>query len=174
MGTMRLRVAKYALCVWALALAACVSRSPDSGPARDSHFTGTWVVEQPYHALYEATVYNLEPDGAVNAGPTYTVDGYDDRYVTGSVADPQSGVRCTFAGRWYSIDDATIVIDGNCSDGRYREIVLGFSTTPAQIGTDGEADADVVVLSVAGEDGWVHDDWRWRWRRCDEPGCGLP
>jgi hypothetical protein len=156
----------------ALLAAGCLSRGPDPSPERNERFVGTWIVEQPYHALYEATVYQLRADGTVELGATYTANELAPDYVTGSVADPKSGVACRFAGSWYSVDEATLVVDGNCSDGRYREIVLGFADTPEQ----NTVDADVVVLSVGGEDGWLHDDWTWRWRRCDagDDRCGLP
>lgn len=144
---------------------ACLSKSAAPEPDRDPRFVGVWIVEQPYHALYEATVYRLHRGGAIEVGPTYTASELAGDYVTGSVADPESGVRCVLAGQWRSVDEATLIVDGNCNDGRYREIALGFDEHAA----GNAVDAEVVVLSVGGEDGWVHDDWRWRWRQCAAP-----
>lgn len=146
----------------AMLATACISRSSAPEPERSERFEGVWIVEQPYHAGYEATVYQLHASGTVETGPTYTVSDLAPDYVTGTVTDPRAGVRCVLAGQWYSVDDATLVIDGDCSDGRFREIVLGFGANPAS----NAIDAEVVVVSVGGEDGWTHDDWRWRWRQC--------
>jgi hypothetical protein len=156
--------------VTALATGGCVTRPGDPDLDRAQRFVGTWMVEHPYHATYEGSVYGFEPDGSLLANETFTIDDLGDEYVTGSVGDPQSGIRCSFAHRWYSTDDATLVIDGNCSDGKYREIMLGFADDP----TANTIDADVVVVSVGGEDGWSHEDWQWRWRRCESVASCVP
>jgi hypothetical protein len=53
-----------------------------------------------------------------------------------------------------------------------RQIALDFVTPRASDG----AGADVAVKSVAGEAGWRHDNWPWRFLRCpagsDERSCG--
>lgn len=152
----------------ASAASGCVSRPNDRELERDLRFVGVWMVEQPYHAAYEGSVYDFLSDGTLRISETFTVDDLGEDYVTGAVTDPQSGIRCVFAHRWYSTDASTLVIDGNCTDGKYREIALGFADEHS--GTD----SDVVVVSVGGEDGWSHDDWRWRWRRCDSLASCLP
>jgi hypothetical protein len=125
-------------------------------------FEGLWVIEQPSHALYEATLYELSPSGAVDALETTRADADPwPGYVTGTVGNAGGSVRCVFAGQWRSLAERTIELDASCNDGTDRSVQL-------QLPADQDITLGVTpeVLSVAGESGWDHRDWPWSWRKC--------
>ena len=165
--------------VWlALALSACGGRTdvsdhsagsaePDDSE-RDERFVGTWLVDQPWHAGYEYTVYTFGADGTVERGAGWGEVPPFGSGETGSVRKGDSLLGCTFSDRWESVGDSTLVISGACSDGQGREIVLSF-VSPAE--QDGEG-AVVEVVEVGGEAGWEHGGPEWRWLRCiDREAC---
>lgn len=153
---------------------------PVDPPTREHHarFVGLWAVEQPSHALYEVTYYDLRADGAVVVGPSEPPDcsGHLDRHcVTGSVARclPQEpGGRCiaepscTFGDTWWSLGASTLVIVGDCSDGTPREIVIELAADAS--GNAGWGGAGGTLVTVGGETGWSHDNWEWLFRKCPE------
>ena len=164
---------------------------PDPPPvvSADAHaesLVGLWMVDQPYHALYEVTWYSFGPDGELaevasetygHEVPTGTVgrcltwspqdEGHCADFTnTGECAeydDPYctawSDVSCTFADRW-SGTVADLSIRATCSDGTIRTVVLDLREVVA-----GVADAPV-VRSVDGEQDWHHNAWDWRWLKC--------
>lgn len=145
-----------------------------SGPvARASRFVGLWVVDQPFHALYEATVYRFEEDGRLGVVDT-SCGGHLERHgVTGSVArcvpTPSEGwceaePTCLFGAAWQSSGASTLIVAGECSDGRPREIRLAFDDDPTD--DDRAGGARVTLESVGGERGWSHDNFEWAFRRC--------
>jgi len=150
--------------------------APPAPELHDARFVGLWLVEQPFHALYEATFYELGADGAVREGPSDPAGcaaHLGEHCVTGSVADAATGTSCVFGERWRSLDPATLVVRGACDDGRARDIVLAFDPDPS-----GNAEsAGVVLASVGGETTWAHDNWEWSFRKCapdaieDAPHC---
>jgi hypothetical protein len=130
------------------------------------HFVGLWRVDQPTHALYEATLYDFQPDGELIVVKTFTLGGYEDDYVTGTVA--RLDVVCRFGSRWHSLSDQHLIIQGDCLDGVRREIELSLSPV---LGTE---TFDAEIVSVAGESGWTHQDWAWSWARCSSREICLP
>ena len=165
----------------ALVVGACGGTAPPpvTGEEHDPRFVGLWIVEQPFHALYEATWYDFRADGTLITGhttPESCTPHLERHCVTGSVGNCKTQTctpetTCVFGEAWHSLDDATLVIDGECSDGVAREIVLGF-TTDAAANTGG---AQVDVVEVGGEPTWIHDNWEWSFRKCpagtDETTC---
>ena len=103
---------------------------------RDLNFTGLWLVDQPYHALYEATYYNFRPTGELLQGLSIGVDGHlQEHGETGSVARPSGEPSCTFGDTWWNLDAFTVVILGTCSDQVFREISMRFERSPG-LGVD--------------------------------------
>jgi hypothetical protein len=144
----------------------------------DPFFVGLWRVDQPMHALYEATLYDFRPDGELVTLETVTLGGREADYVTGTVArleDPTcvgmncpTQIVCRFGGRWHSVSERRLVIEGVCSDNMIREIILDL--TPI-------AGSDLFtaeVVSVGGERGWAHHDFEWSWARCASRDECLP
>ena len=149
---------------------------------------GWWLVDQPSHALYEATYYEFQPGGILVQGDTYVLDTpapdmevgtvgkcaelhtetYEDCSSNGNACETREYsycVRhdpiCTFGDRWGSMGERTLLIEGDCSDGIPHVIELEF---------DAEADLQngqwlVPQVRVEGEP-WEHNWWDWAWHRC--------
>ena len=131
---------------------------------RDLNFTGLWLVDQPTHALYEATYYELKVDGTLDQGNSIGLDGHlQEHGETGSVAKTSGEPSCVFGETWWNTDAFTLVILGQCSDDRFREIALTFERSPG-LGVDLGAPTKIVV---GGESGWEHDNWPWRFLLCN-------
>ena len=169
------------------ALAACSSPStstwePGAGEPppyeereHDPRFVGWWIVEQPTHALYEATHYELRADGELVVGATIPDDcsGHLARHcVTGSVANCvprgtesrcESELTCVFGREWWSLDANRLVILGACSDERARQIVIEMNSDASSNASGG---AGARLISVDGEQAWSHDNWDWAFRKC--------
>jgi hypothetical protein len=126
----------------------------------DARFVGLWIVDQPYHATYEATYYELVSDGTLLEGSSVVWGGPN--VPTGRVAKMGTDLVCSFGSAWFSLDPSTLVIVGDCSDGQPREIVLGFNADPSS----NASDAGVTILSVGGETDWHHPWPEWRFRKC--------
>jgi hypothetical protein len=177
----------FALPIFALSALACGDLPPgfeDDSPAPRAHaenlqnteggqaahfhsrFVGTWMVDQPTHATYEATFYTFESDGTLLQGTSHDWGGHLERHgETGSVARAETfDPACTFGEKWHSENESTLVIAGDCSDGTPRDIVLGFDDDPSNNAEWGGA--TVKIVSVGGETDWVHDNWPWMFRKC--------
>jgi hypothetical protein len=134
----------------------------------DVRFVGLWGVDQPNHALYEITLYTLRADGVIDVGPTRTFDGASEDFVTGTVARADGSVICELAGTWHSLDSANLLLETSCSDGLSRDLHLRFAASSA----GNTVDAQVIIVSVGGEGGWVHPGPDWRFFRCgSEAAC---
>jgi hypothetical protein len=125
-----------------------------------------WIVDQPFHAGYEATVYEFGLDGSVRALDACDLSTGQTDYVTGTV-ESESGTRCEFGGAWQSAGPNRLIISGDCDDDRERAIALGFDSD-SSLNSEG---TNVSVDSVAGESGWEHRDFAWQWTRCPASGC---
>lgn len=164
-----------------LVCAACsggVDPEPEPQPSRehDARFVGLWAVEQPSHALYEVTYYDLRADGAIAIGPSDPADcqGHLGQHcVTGSVAacvpTPEQGrcqaeLTCVFGATWWSRGSDTLVIAGDCSDAAPREIVLRFAADAT--GNSSAGGGGATLLTVGGDANWSHDNWDWVFRKC--------
>jgi hypothetical protein len=137
------------------------SAGPDDSE-RDGRFVGTWLVDQPSHALYEYTLYAFSADGTIERGANCWPGSPEGHGETGSVQKGDLPLRCTFSHGWESFGEETLAISAACSDGQNREIVLSFASPPGQ---NGEG-AVVEVTEVGGEAGWGHGSPEWRWLRC--------
>ena len=122
----------------------------------DALFEGLWVIDQPSHGLYEATLYELAAGGELSA-----LEAMPLGYVTGTVANSAGSVRCQFAGQWRSLGERSLELDATCDDATPRTVQL-------QLPADQDVTTGVVpdVLSVGGETDWDHHDWPWSWRKC--------
>lgn len=143
----------------------------------DERFIGRWYIDQPYHALYEATFYEIHRDGTMQIGSNdYPAGCRASLYnpcVVGWVGTRDYSKACTFGSKWYSVDANTLVIRGECADGVQRYIRLGF---PAAMGRDTHTEPE--VLSVDGATGWLHNTFEWRFCKCPvgttEATCHTP
>lgn len=157
---------------------------PDTGPTPDtgtqdtltsdaggSIFEGLWLVDQPAHALYEATLYNFKPSGTlVEVGSHALGNG---PVPTGTVANcsgsgSQPPTSCKFGDKWRARDSDTVVVTGECSDNKPRDIALDFTGLTAT-----SDPIKVEVADVDGQSGWCHSTFQWRWQRCQSKKC-LP
>ena len=145
--------------------------APDPGgdggePRADNPlFVGWWVVEQPTHALYEATLYELLPEGELVEHDTYLLGGEPyEGYVTGTVANADSSVRCDFRGPWTSDGARGLQLGSECTDGQERTVQLAFPEGDATTGLIPTVES--VGGEDGGEDGWAHRDFDWSWRKC--------
>ena len=133
----------------------------DLGPG-DALFQGLWVIDQPSHALYEATLYELQADGFIATLDTMTLSiPADPNYVTGTVENADRSIRCTFGGRWRTLELRVLELDASCSDGNARAVQLSFPELDFATGVM------PATLSVGGQMGWDHRDWPWSFRKCN-------
>ena len=151
-----------------VAVAACTSNPPAATEPQRDHdprFHGWWVVEQPFHAAYEATLYDFRADGELVQGASVPPDctGHlEARCVTGTVAKAE--LACAFGDTWWSKSSRHLVILGDCSDGKPREIELELAADASS--NTGFGGAGGTLLVVDGELGWSHDNWEWAFRKC--------
>ena len=143
--------------------APAVEPLPGDHPAEVAAY---WYVDQPMHALYEATIYRFHPDGRLDA-----VDAWPDGYRTGHVGTLDLSIACEFSGPWESDGDTTLTVGMRCSDGRDRELLLQFPD-----GFDacaGGTGCFPLVRSVDGDsENWTRHGFEWMWTRCaDEADC---
>jgi hypothetical protein len=131
-------------------------------PDHDPRFVGAWLVHEVVpHALYSASIFRLGADGALVQ--TWDAGFYGGTH--GYVRDPKKEITCAFGARWRSLGQDLMVIDGECSDARSREIRLRFATDPSM----NHAGTKVRIESVGGEPGWLPPAWGWAFRKCRRP-----
>lgn len=128
--------------------------------ARVGDFAGWWLVDQPTHAAYEATVYQLGADGVVATPIILDGGSFGPDFVTGVVARDET--TCRFGATWRAPEATLLVVGGVCDDDVERPIALRF---PAPPGPAADV-SDVVVEAVGGEAGWAHAGFDWRFLRC--------
>ena len=161
-------------------LAACASNPPTGpGPVEREHdprFHGWWIVEQPFHAAYESTLYEFRPDGELRLGaslPPNCTGHLEANCVTGTVANCtpappndrcESELVCVFGDQWWSKSSRHLVILGECTDGRAREIEIELAADASSNTEFGGAGGTLLV--VDGETGWSHNNWEWAFRKC--------
>lgn len=128
-------------------------------------FGGGWLIEQPTHALYEASFYRFEADGRVELVVSSPADctGHLERFCeTGHVSPPGGTLLCRLGGgSWEEIADRVLAIDSVCEDGVSRRVVLDFE------GLDPTTWGTPTIVEVDGEEGWRHASWDWTFRRCN-------
>lgn len=152
-------------------LDAGVDAGPDggSGPG-DALFEGLWVIDQPSHALYEATLYELAPSGELNPLETMLLGAEPwPGYTTGTVANADGSVRCQFEGLWRSIAERVVELDSTCTDATPRRVQIELPE-----GQDVMTGVMPIVLPVEGDSGWEHRDWPWSWRKCESREACVP
>jgi hypothetical protein len=134
----------------------------DLGPG-GALFEGLWVIDQPSHALYEATLYELGADGLIGVHETMLLgaEPWPD-YVTGSVENADSSVRCVFEGAWRSLEPRVVELETRCTDAAVRPVRIELPEDQ-----DPATGVSAVVLSAGDESGWDHRDWPWSWRKCE-------
>lgn len=145
-----------------------VATGPSDPPEpreHDARFVGLWAVEQPSHALYEVTYYDLGSDGSLHdvlSDPADCTGHLSEHCVTGSVASGETS--CVFGNEWFSRGSSTLVVAGDCSDDVAREIVIEMAADPSS--NTSWAGAGGALVSVGGAGGWAHDNWDWSFRKC--------
>ncbi len=133
-----------------------------TGQQHYENFVGLWLVDQPMHALYEATLYDLKSNGRIQV-----VESFPKDWSTGTVGLPPSPecnspdcarITCRFGDHWHSQSPELLVIAATCSDAKDRDIVMHVDFIGPYAAVD--------IVSVGGEPGWDHLDWSWMWRKC--------
>ena len=121
---------------------------------------GTWYIDQPMHALYEATIYTFHGDGRIS-----THDAFPPAYHTGAVGKRDQSISCVFAGPWSTQGAQWLFVGLSCSDGNIREVLLRFEQGFESCG--GESSCQPMVHSVDGDTtNWVRNWPEWMWTRC--------
>jgi hypothetical protein len=143
-------------------LLGCGGHAPLVPGEQDDRFVGLWLIDQPAHALYEATKYRFEADGTLIVEDSCSL-GYPEDYVTGHVWNEAGTVECRFGDRWRSDGPETLIITGDCDDGVSRDIVIAISLS-----------MEVDVQTVDGDPRWDHYQFDWRWLECDPPSFCDP
>ena len=142
-------------------------------PERADRFAGLWMVDQPYHAGYEVNFYALGADGQVELVDSFGNPAPATGPVTGVVSDsPTAALQCVFGASWHSVAGERLIIEGRCTDGSSRNIELGFTSPAAQNGVGGGATVD--LISVGGEQGWIHPGFDWRFKKCPAGPAMVP
>ncbi len=147
----------------------------------DARFVGTWVVDQPGHALYEASVYEFRADGALALLGSFSFDQPMEGYQTGQVAvsDDSCGdwycedvkFVCGFGQQWAAPDSDTLLIQSPCDDGVTRDVELSF-TDDASANSQGQT--TVIIERVGEHDDAFHWGPDWRFVKClDDNGAAL-
>lgn len=144
---------------------------PTPEPHEESLFAGHWVVDQPAHAGYEATLYHFRDDGLLDE--VRSLQQGSGKVPTGRVARCESrtehcvewGVECIFSDSWRS-RETVLFVTSQCSDGVVREVELRFSD-------DLSNSFLLPEISVNGEENWEHNDFDWSWRKCLDPDTCL-
>lgn len=130
-----------------------------------SLFSGRWVVSQPAHAGYEATLYHFQEDGTLVE--EQSIQQGSGRVPTGRVAEcleqrenqcVEWGTECVFHQKWRS-EEQSLFVYSECSDGESKEVRLDFE--------DLTQDFLFPEVSVDGQTNWEHNDFQWAWTRCD-------
>jgi hypothetical protein len=138
---------------------------PEVDAAELGFFGGGWIIDQPFHALYEASFYRLAPDGRVElvASTPSGCTGHLERFCeTGHVSPPNESVLCRFGGgTWEEREPLELSITTTCDDGQTRTVVLDFSRFDPVVGGAPK------ILEVSGQKGWRHASWDWFFRRCE-------
>lgn len=155
---------------WTITLfvaAGCASPSVTHGPElHPDAVIGHWYIDQPMHALYEATLYRFHGDGRLEAG-----DAFPEDYRTGTVGTRDLSISCEFTGPWESDGEHWLTVRVACSDGHAREAVLYFEQ--GLDACEGDQGCFPLVHSVDGDTGnWTRNWPEWMWTRCaDENDC---
>lgn len=128
---------------------------PDAGTSR---FEGRWLVDRPMHALYEATIYELAPDGRFVEECSFSLGGGP--IPTGVVTREADGLTCELTGPWVSRHDGELAVDCFGDDSVARTVVFGV-----EWGED--APTEVRLDKVDGErTGWAMLPYPPRWLPC--------
>jgi hypothetical protein len=128
----------------------------------NNRFVGVWLIEQPYHALYEANLFRFNSNGSIELTKQLPAGDY-----TGTVCSISSGKSCVFGNQWYSLGPDTLVISSHCDDSVKREITLLF---PDSNHTECQNPyiwcGEPILISYQNDTSWNHCDFQWRWIRC--------
>lgn len=152
------------------ATSAADTAPPDSAGADAAQqdvgfFGGGWLIDQPMHALYEASFYRLQPDGLVElvVSTPEGCTGHLERFCeTGHISPAGGDTLCRFGGaRWREVSERVVSLVSACDDGVEREILLDFADF------DPAAGGVPIIREVDGERGWRHASWDWYFRRCE-------
>ncbi len=137
----------------------------DVGEVEAGPFVGGWLIDQPFHAAYEASYYRFEADGRITVVASSPADclGHLERFCeTGHVSPPDGSILCRFGGgTWEEVNPLELAITNTCDDGVERTVLLDFTTF------DGEAGGAPDIVEVDGRKGWRHTSWEWFFRRCE-------
>lgn len=138
----------------------------------NNRFVGLWLIDQPYHALYEANLYRFNANGSIDL-----LNQRPAGYHTGTICFKSLDTSCTFGDQWHSQGPDTLYIRLNCSDSLVRDAILVF---PDSIHTNCQNPyiwcGEPSSVSVQQDTSWHHCDFQWRWIRCVqiESNCLLP
>jgi hypothetical protein len=134
----------------------------------DVRFARSWQLmdQRTPHDSEFLTVFDFKGDGSIVKVKTVNGGGMD--YSAGLVLDPTRSVRCGVGSTWRSESSSTLVLEGACSDGNTREIVIDFLSDPS---TNTESTTTRTV-SVGGATDWTDaPGFGWIFLACSHPEC---
>jgi hypothetical protein len=128
----------------------------------NSRFAGLWLIDQPTHGGYEATLYRFSPDGTMEILKKLPA-GYE----TGTICRNGGKPTCSFGTRWHSHGADTLVISCKCSDSITREATMVFpDSTKTNCQNPFIWCGVPLSVSVEKDTVWNHCGFSWRWTRC--------
>jgi hypothetical protein len=151
-----------------------------------SRFSGLWLVQAPMpteitpHPRW-ADLYDFIENGAIALIGHFCSDSWAERdsltpceshgralhWIYKWNVHGEKSARCNFDGQWSSTDEQQLQINGQCTDGQQRSILLTFRS-PA---SSNFAGADVILATVNNDPGWQLSYDPWEWKKCLDENC---
>ena len=140
------------------------STRPVGAPEHAARFVGDWDITFTTNRDSSAS-FALDATGSVQVlrrGMGTPLDAIAEK--------PGSRLSCGVGARWHSEGEATLILDGACTDGVARAIRVGF---PEDSTRNTASDLRVVLVSVGSDTDWRITDVQGPWvlRRCRASGC---
>lgn len=131
----------------------------DDTPELSERFVGNWLLHETVpHALDGATTYQLAANGTLEL--LWDLAYYERPFA--HVVSPDESISCFLGTHWQSEGDDTLILEGDCSDGESRDIVLHFSSQSTQ----NLSGATTEILHVGNESGWTPPRNGWAFQKC--------
>lgn len=125
-------------------------------------FAGLWLIDQPFHALYEATLYRFNDTGSIDV-LAQSPSGYQ----TGTICSTSTDAACALGGEWYSRGADTLCVMFQCGARGQRIGTFVFVDSSHSNCSNPEIwCGNPVAIAVQQDTAWRHCDFEWRWIKC--------